>query len=238
MGKRKNLTGCRFGRLTVIRYTGERVDGNAVWECVCDCGGVKKTTAKNLLSGGTKSCGCLQKEKASKVARTINDRLMQSKETEHPSYKHGESRTRLYGIWLHMNDRCRNKNNTAYSHYGGRGISVCEEWSNSYETFRDWALANGYDDSLSIDRIDPNGNYTPGNCRWATKSQQSSNRRRYARRERYVRVMCIETGNIYESIKDAAQDTGVEKTSISKCIHGVTKRAGGFRWQICKKDSE
>ena len=107
MGKRKNLTGCRFGRLTVIRYTGERVDGNAVWECVCDCGGVKKTTAKNLLSGGTKSCGCLQKEKASKVARTINDRLMQSKETEHPSYKHGESRTRLYGIWLHMNDRTR-----------------------------------------------------------------------------------------------------------------------------------
>lgn len=91
---------------------------------------------------------------------------------------HGGSRTRLYVIWADMKGRCRRKTDTSYSHYGGRGISICDEWHDSFSAFRLWAMSSGYSDSLTIDRIDVNGNYEPSNCRWATKAQQSVNKRK------------------------------------------------------------
>jgi hypothetical protein len=86
-------------------------------------------------------------------------------------------RERLYNIWLHVKDRCLNPNCDSYHNYGGRGITVCEEWRNSYQTFREWALQNGYSDELTIDRLNVNGNYEPSNCRWLTRKEQNTNKR-------------------------------------------------------------
>lgn len=93
-------------------------------------------------------------------------------------YKHGKRHTRLYGIWLQMKTRCYNANCDRFDDYGGRGITVCDEWKNDFQSFYDWSMSHGYDDSLSIDRINNDGNYAPGNCRWATRIIQSRNTRR------------------------------------------------------------
>lgn len=157
----KDLTGQRFGRLVALYPTEKRSKGNGViWLCHCDCGNLKEIVSNSLLSGVTKSCGCLQKERVIEA-----------------HFKHGDSiykkQVRFYNIWLMMNQRCLNPNATGYKWYGGRGISICNEWKNSYRVFRDWAMANGYADNLTIDRIDNEGNYNPDNCQWITQSENS-----------------------------------------------------------------
>jgi hypothetical protein len=152
-----DLTGQTFGRLTVL----ERVVRNkhyATWLCKCSCGKNKVVRSCHLRSGAIISCGCYQKEIASKISKT-----------------HGETKTRLYNIWHGMKRRCYYKKDAFYHLYGGRGIFVCDKWKNSFESFRDWALEHGYSDKLSIDRIDVNGNYEPSNCRWVTQRVQCSN---------------------------------------------------------------
>lgn len=147
-----DLTGQRFGKLTVLRRAvPPRGSSEVWWTCRCDCGNIIDVKRRYLRNGDSKSCGCL---------RT----------------KHGQYKTRLYRIWRHMHDRCDNTNDTRFKDYGGRGITVCREWDD-FSSFMQWAMSHGYTDTLTIDRIDTNGNYEPNNCRWITMAEQQSNKR-------------------------------------------------------------
>lgn len=158
MPNRKVKEGQRFGRLTTVKVVGKNKKG-AVWLCKCDCGNEAKVNAYNL-GRITYSCGCLQKEIVGERHTT-----------------HHQTNTRLYHIWSSMKHRCRNPKLKEYPRYGGRGIKVSDEWSSSFESFEKWAKENGYEDSLTLDRIDVNGNYEPSNCRWTTMFEQQSNKR-------------------------------------------------------------
>lgn len=156
-----DLTGQRFGRLVVQRLDHYNDRHVSYWECLCDCGKTHIVCGTSLTRGSTRSCGCLHDEKAKERAT-----------------KHGKAHTDLYYIWQAMRKRCLDKNSKDYHNYGARGITVCDDWANSYISFQDWALKNGYTKGLSLDRINNDKQYCPKNCRWATRSQQNNNTRR------------------------------------------------------------
>lgn len=160
MSKPHNLEGKRFGRLVAIEMAGyTEKDKKILWKCRCDCGNEKIVRARGLTSGHTRSCGCLASE-------YIKEKLT----------THGKCHTRLHNIWKSMIERCTRKTHEAYHNYGGRGITICDEWK-KFEPFYEWGIANGYDDKLTLDRIDVNGNYEPSNCKWSTYKEQGNNRR-------------------------------------------------------------
>lgn len=158
MIKNKDITGQRFDRLTAL-YKLHNTKNKVKWLCVCDCGNFTETNIYNLNNGHTRSCGCYCKDRTGDTHRD-----------------HGLTNSRLFHIWNSMKQRCYNSNNRKYENYGGRGIKVCDEWLNDFMTFYDWAIHNGYDENLTIDRINVNGNYEPTNCRWADWKTQQRNR--------------------------------------------------------------
>ena len=221
----KDLTGQKFGSLTVIKRVENNKHGKAMWLCRCKCGNELKVLGNDLRNGHTSSCGCLQKKRTAETNRLTKTRddilghrfgklVAVEKLTDangHLVYrckcdcggeklvtesadlrngrikscgcltvKHGLTGTRIYNIWGCMKERCYKTYHGGYHNYGGRGIRVCDEWldeDTGFINFYNWAMANGYRDDLSIDRINTNGNYEPSNCRWATVKQQQNNMR-------------------------------------------------------------
>ena len=165
----KDIKGMKFGRLIVVEYYGADKHKNALWECQCDCGNTSIAKTHNLMKGATRSCGCLQKEKATKHLLDISTTHGLSKDSK------GKN-TRLFRIWMGIKNRCSNSNLREYPKYGGRGIKICDKWLNDYKAFHDWSIQNGYSEKLSIDRIDNDGNYEPSNCRWVDEKTQANNR--------------------------------------------------------------
>jgi hypothetical protein len=157
------MIGLQFNRWTVV----DEPDENRKVLCKCICGKEKRVLKYNLKQGKSTSCGCLQKEIAAELCSKLDS----------STHGFGSKKDRLYRIWNGMKSRCYSVNTHYYSNYGGRGIEVCDEWKKDFMSFREWALNNGYSDSLSIDRIDVDGNYEPNNCKWATKHEQDRNKR-------------------------------------------------------------
>jgi hypothetical protein len=157
-----NLIGQKFGKLTVFDRAENNKQNKRMWVCRCDCGNIKKkpVATGDLTSGAVKSCGCLYFDS-----------------NKERNKKHGKTKSRLYQIWSGIKSRCLNPQNVAFKNYGGRGITICDEWKDDFQAFYDWAISNGYRENLTIDRIDNDKGYYPKNCRWTTMKKQQNHRR-------------------------------------------------------------
>lgn len=178
MNRIKNLQGRKFGRLTVLKDSGEKQKRIVIWSCVCECGNFKKVRGDHLARGRTKSCGCLRSEHSRNHLKKVMEK---NKGKYHSRYKHGGTGTKLHNIWRGMKSRCYNSNSSRYEYFGGKGIKMYLEWRYYFFEFRKWALANNYKEGLSIDRIKKSEGYNPGNCQWITKSEHSRKTRKEAK---------------------------------------------------------
>lgn len=215
-----------FGRLTVMKEAGRTASGNILWLCSCECGNETKVTGSCLKGGDTKSCGCLNTDKI--IARNTT---------------HGLSKTRIYELHHNINQRCYNPKTKFYKHYGGRGIKVCEEWKD-FLVFYEWCLRSGYEEGLTIERIDVNGNYCPENCTWISSAKQHDNTTRtiiysYNGESRTLpewgRVLGIKYTTLRNRITRNPNDlskvfstpvkspTGNKRGALELCVNGIIK---------------
>lgn len=184
--------GNRFGKLTALRPCGKNRFGHRSFECRCDCGNEIAASISDLFRGHKKSCGCARAE-ANKARLTT----------------HGKTKTRAFKTWLHMKERCLNKNCKQWKHYGGRGIKICSKWENSFEAF--FADMGDRPKNLTIERIDNNGDYRPGNCRWATQKEQNQN---------YRRCLFFTINDETLNLKQWSNRLGINYLSLYKKING------------------
>lgn len=206
LSKSKDLSGMEFGNLTVIKKVDRKNHSNR-WLCKCKCGNEIICYQYNLERGTSTSCGCLRSYYAGKNRNC-----------------HGESYSVLYKKWQSMKNRCENPNSPNYKNYGGRGISVCEEWKTFWK-FREWSYQNGYRDGLTIERNDVNGNYCPENCCWIESFDQNSNKRNSS---------FIEYGGKKQTAAQWARELGIGKDTITyriragwspeECLFGKEKK--------------
>ena len=188
----KDITGQKFNYLTAISYESIRKpSGRSViyWICQCDCGNITKVNTQSLQSGCTKSCGCWNVKQIIKRSKT-----------------HGKRHTRLYNSWAAMKQRCTNQNAINYPNYGGRGITICEEWLNSFEQFAN-DMGDPPTNKHSIERIDNNLGYCKENCKWATREERNSNKRN---------CHLLSFNGKTMNIMSWAKETGLPKTTIRR----------------------
>lgn len=209
MSKFIDRTGKRYGRLTVLEKA-KSENGIVLWKCLCDCGEITYVRSNNLQSGGVKSCGCLRK-------------------TSLPTLRHNMSKNRLYHTWASMKARCNCATHKSYKDYGGRGIAVCDEWNNSFDTFMAWALSSGYSDNMTIERKDVNCGYCPENCIWISSDMQAQNRRSckffsYNGKRQNLMQWCNELNLSYKQVHNRIYKLGWNfERAISEPVH-VDKR--------------
>ena len=204
MGKIDDLKGKKFNRLTVLEFS-EVKNNRAYWKCECECGNIVYVNGTKLKSSHTKSCGCLNKEKLSAYKKT-----------------HGDSNTRFYSIWSSMKKRCLNKNDSHYHEYGGRGITVCEEWKNSYIHFKNDMYAdycthvNIYGEkNTTLERINVNGDYSKENCTWVTLTEQSLNKR--------TNVRLIDTEVLEQTFERISKENNIKINTVRSRYYYLKK---------------
>jgi len=221
MGKLKDLTGRRFGRLIVIKR-GPNEGNKTIWICKCDCGTIRSMISDALLQNKSKSCGCLHQEIVT---------------------KHGDWRTRFYNTWGHMIQRCLNPKNPSYKYYGGRGITFCDRWL-KYENFKkdmyDSYLEhfNKHNGDTSIDRKDNNGNYELSNCHWATQREQNCNQRR---NKLFVGIYTIPGPSYgYREVglnrAEFARKYNLHQGCVNACVRGERKSHKGWIFKLILKE--
>lgn len=205
MKKRIDRIGEVIGRLTIIDIAPDRFDKRGkprqYWVCRCECGAVKEIRNDGLNGKRTMSCGCLQRDRASQINRGRTD-----------GFKYGDSRERIHNIWYLIKFRCEDPASPSFHNYGGRGIRMCEEWSDGitgYFKFKEWSLNNGYREGLSIDRINNNGDYSPENCRWVDTYTQGNNKRNN---------VLIEYGGRTQTLSQWARELGVPTKNLHNRI--------------------
>lgn len=194
----EDLTGRTFGRLTVLRFAGRDKHRHLIWTCQCECGNVRDVTKWNLLNGITVSCGCYTSDRARKQLT-----------------KHGFYNNQFYSVWRDMMRRCYDVKQSCYDRYGGRGISVCDEWHN-VESFIQWCESQPFKTGLTIDRIDNNKGYSPENCRFVTLKENQNNRS-----SNHV----ISYAGKSQTITEWAEETGLTPS----CLYGRINRLG---WSV------
>lgn len=196
MGKRIDITGKRFNMWTVVECVGKNKSGGYMWRCICDCGNERIVEGRSVRGGTSKCCGCTRGK----------DNM--------GNFKHGGKKERLYVVWSSMKQRCLNPNDPYYFRYGGRGISICDDWKD-YRKFREWAESSGYDKnnrdrSCTLDRVNNDGNYCPENCRWVTQKEQDNNRS--------SNHFITNSSGVSKTLSQWSEVTGIRKDTLRRRI--------------------